>query len=209
MSSGARADRTVVHLVRHGEVENPTGVLYGRLEGFGLSALGELGAREVAEHLRHRDVVMVSTSPLERARRTAAPLAELLGVTAVVDDRLIEASNVLEGRRVDVRRSVLRQPSLWPALWNPWRPSWGEPFRDVADRMWRAVCDARAAACGHEAVLVSHEMPIWVTRRRAEGRRLAHDPRRRQCALTSVTSLRFEHDQVVEVSYRTPTLTPS
>lgn len=193
-----------MHLVRHGEVHNPDGVLYGRLEGFGLSARGERGAAAAAAYLGRRDVVVLSSSPLERARHTAAPLADLIGVVAGVDERLTEASSLLEGRKVDMGRSMLRQPHLWPALWNPWRPSWGEPFRDVAARMWEAVNDARSTAAGHEAVLVSHEMPIWVTRRRAEGRRPAHHPRRRQCALASVTSLHFADDRVVGVEYAEP-----
>lgn len=203
--SSARASNTVVHLVRHGEVHNPDRVLYGRLGGFGLTARGEADAAAVAARLAKRDVVRIVASPLERTRQTAAPLAVACSLPVVSDHRLVEASSVLEGRRVDMHRSMLLQPHLWSALWNPWRPSWGEPYRAVAARMWQAVTEVRAHARGHEAVLVSHQMPIWVTRRRAQGTRLAHHPRRRQCELASITSLSFLGDNVTHVEYWYPT----
>ncbi|WP_445259009.1 histidine phosphatase family protein [Nocardioides aurantiacus] len=193
--------RTVVHLVRHGEVHNPDGLLYGRAPGFALSRAGHAMAARAAAALAGGDVVALVSSPLQRARETAAPLAERLGLDVELDDRLTEAHHVLEGRRVDMHRSILRQPRVWPTLWNPWRPSWGEPYREVVRRMTAAVDDARAAARGHEVVLVSHEAPIWVTRRHAEGRRLAHLPRRREVGLGSLTSLHFEDDDLVDVGY--------
>ena len=89
-------------------------------------------------------------------------------------------------------------------MWNPFRPSWGEPYREIAARMRAAMSDAAAAARGHEAVLVSHQLPIWVARRDVEGRRLWHDPRKRECALASVTSFTYLGDQVTGVSYADP-----
>ena len=38
------------------------------------------------------------------------------------------------------------------------------------------MTDAARAARGHEAVLVSHQLPIWIARREAEGRHLWHNP---------------------------------
>lgn len=70
--------------------------------------------------------------------------------------------------------------------------------------MLAGVADARRAAEGHEAVVVSHQLPIWVTRCALEGRRLWHDPRKRQCALASLTSLRFEGDRLVGIEYSEP-----
>lgn len=197
---------TVVHLLRHGEVHNPDGLLYGRAPGFSLSETGRAMAVRAAEHLAGRDVTAIVSSPLERARETAVPLADRLRLDVRLDDRLVEVSNVFEGRRVDMNRSILLQPQVWRALWNPWRPSWGEPYRDVVRRMGAAVDEARQRARGHEVVLVSHQVPIWVTRRRAEGRRLAHLPRRREVALGSLTSLTFRGDTLTGVSYADPTL---
>ena len=196
--------RTVVHLLRHGEVDNPEGILYGRLPGFCLSDVGVRQAEQVAAHLGDHDVVHVVASPLLRAQQTAAPIAAKHGLDLVTDDGLIEAGNVFEGTRVSVRDGALRDPRSWPKLGNPFRPSWGEPYRDVAARMLAAMETAREAAAGREAVCVTHQLPIWVTRRVAEGRRLWHNPAMRECALGSVTSFTYSGGQLTGVSYTVP-----
>jgi hypothetical protein len=66
------------------------------------------------------------------------------------------------------------------------------------------VHDARIAAAGHEAVVVSHQLPIWTTRLAAEKRSFLHDPRRRQCTLCSLTSFHFVGDRLTQVSYSEP-----
>jgi broad specificity phosphatase PhoE len=195
---------TVVHLVRHGEVENPRHVLYGRLPGFHLSAEGRVMAKAAADFLAGRDVVLLRSSPLERALETAEPIASQFGLEVVVDGRLIEPSNHFEGMMFGVGDGALRRPRHWRHLWNPVRPSWGEPYTEIAARMQAAMDDAAAAARGHEAALVSHQLPIWVARRSFDGRRLWHDPRRRQCALGSVTSFTYRGGQMTGVSYAEP-----
>ncbi|MGH3842189.1 MAG: histidine phosphatase family protein [Pseudonocardiaceae bacterium] len=196
--------RTVVHLLRHGEVHNPERILYGRLPGYQLSTLGVRQAEQVAVHLSHHDVVHVVASPLLRAQQTAAPIAAAHGLDPATDEGLIEAGNVFEGSRVSVGDGALRDPRSWPHLRNPFRPSWGEPYRDIADRMLAAVHRARDRAVGHEAVCVSHQLPIWTLRRQLHQRRLWHDPRRRQCALASLTSLVFAGEALLEVVYSQP-----
>ena len=198
------ADGTIVHLVRHGEVENPRQVLYGRLPGYHLSADGRMMAKAAAGFLAGRDVTVLLTSPLERAQETAEPIAGEFALTPVIDERLIEPWNHFEGMTFGVGDGSLRQPRHWPHLVNPLRPSWGEPYRSVADRMLAACLDAARAASGHEAVCVSHQLPIWMARRAAEGRRLWHHPGRRQCALGSVTSLTYTGGRVTAVSYAEP-----
>ena len=198
------ADMTVVHLVRHGEVENPRGVLYGTIPGFHLSADGRVMAKAAADFLAGRDVAVLRSSPLERALETAEPMAAQFGLDVVVDDRLIEPWNYFEGMTFGVGDGALRRPKHWRHMWNPFRPSWGEPYGDIAVRMLAAMSGAVAAAREHEAVLVSHQLPIWVARRAIEGRRLWHDPRHRQCALASVTSFTYRGDQVTGVSYADP-----
>lgn len=199
---------TTVHLMRHGEVHNPEGVLYGRLPGYRLSERGQEMARVVAAYLaddnRRRDVVAVTASPLQRAQETAAPIAGAFGLEVGTDPRLIEAGNHFEGMKFGVGDGSLRHPQHWPYLRNPFRPSWGEPYTEQAARMFEAVASARALARGHEAVLVSHQLPVWVTRLSAEHRRLWHDPRKRQCALASLTSLTFDDDRLVGISYAEP-----
>ena len=90
------------------------------------------------------------------------------------------------------------------------RPSWGEPYRAQAARMLAVVDRLRGEAVaaegpGAESVLVSHQLPIWVTRLAVEGRPLWHDPRKRECTLTSVTSLVFADDgTLLRVDYSEP-----
>ena len=198
------SEQTIVHLLRHGEVYNPTKILYGRLPGFRLSDAGAEMAVVAAKWFSGRDVTQLVSSPLERAQQTAAPLAETLDLPVTIDERLIEAGNAFEGLRVGVGDGVLRAPRHWWKLRNPFRPSWGEPYVEIAARMLGAVEAARDAARGHEAVLVSHQLPIWTLRLHVEGRRYAHDPRRRQCGLASVTSLTYDGDKVVGVAYAEP-----
>lgn len=196
--------RSVVHLLRHGEVHNPDGVLYGRLPGYRLSVRGEQMADKAAESLAGHDIAAVISSPMERAQQTAEPIARVHGHSIITEPLAIEADNIFEGKRVSVGDGVLRQPGTWRHLWNPFRPSWGEPYEDVAQRMRQAIANAREAADGREAVLVSHQLPIWIARLDSEGRRLWHDPRSRQCTLASLTSLTFDGNRLVSIAYTEP-----
>ena len=207
MTAGAteiNVTTTVVHLMRHGEVHNPDGVLYGRLPGYHLSDLGRQMAQTVAESFRDHDITYLAASPLERAQETAQPFAAELGLPVETDHRLIEAANHFQGMKFGVGDGSLRHPGHWRFLVNPVRPSWGEPYRLQAGRVLAALGDARDAAAGHEALLVSHQLPVWVTRCYVEGRKLWHDPRKRECTLASVTTFTYVGDQIVAVSYSEP-----
>jgi broad specificity phosphatase PhoE len=196
---------TIVHLLRHGEVHNPDGVLYGRRDGFHLSDLGNRMAQRIAESIGDRDIVHLRVSPLERAQETARPLAEARGLEIVTDERVIESANKLEGLSFSQGAwSIIKRPRIWRHFYNPLRPSWGEPHREIAARMMAAVEDARAAAVGHEAVIVSHQLPIWTTRLHVEKRRGSPDPRKRQCTLCSLTSFHFVGDRITQVGYSEP-----
>ncbi|NSC23224.1 histidine phosphatase family protein [Streptomyces albus subsp. chlorinus] len=190
--------------MRHGEVDNPEGILYGRLPGYHLSDLGRRMADRVAEYLEDRDITQVIASPLERAQETAAPIAKTHGLDIATDARLIEAGNVFQGKTFGVGDGALRHPDNWRHLRNPFRPSWGEPYIEQVVRMRGAIESAKDAARGHEAVCVSHQLPIWILRSFVEHRRLWHDPRRRQCTLASLTSFTFLGDRIVSVGYSEP-----
>ncbi len=195
---------TIVHVLRHGEVHNPAGILYGRLPGFGLSNTGRDQAELVVKALADADLAAVVASPLQRAQETAEPIAAAHGLEIVTDERLIEAGNQFEGQKVSVGDGALRRPEHWPKLRDPFTPSWGEPYLRIAHRMLGAVHRARELAAGREALCVSHQLPIWTLRRFVTGRRLWHDPRRRQCALASVTSLVFTDAQLTQLRYSEP-----
>jgi broad specificity phosphatase PhoE len=188
----------LVHLVRHGEVENPTGVLYGRLDGFGLSVRGHRMAELAAASLAGHDIRSVTASPLQRA----APWISRFGGELEVDERLIEPTNRFEG--INMRRDLPRRPDLWRHLHNPQLPSWGEPFRSVQARMMAVISDTWASVDGGEVVLVSHQMPIVMVARTVARLPLPHNPSKRRCALSSITTLERRGDEFVEVSYSEP-----
>ncbi len=197
-------ERTVVHLMRHGEVDNPRGVLYGRLPDYHLSELGREMAETVTRHLADHVVVRVVASSLERAQETATPIAALHDLRVSTDDRVIEAANHFEGKTFGVGDGALSKPQHWPKLVNPFTPSWGEPYAEIASRMLHAISDARAQSRGHEAVLVSHQLPIWTVRNQLEGKHLWHDPRKRECSLASLTSLEYLDDDLQSITYSEP-----
>lgn len=195
---------TVIHLVRHGEVHNPERILYGRRPGYRLTERGQDMARRTADALADHDIALVTASPLLRAQQTAAPIAAAHGLDVGSDERLIEAENVFEGQRMGHGDARFTSLNTLRHLWNPLRPSWGEPYRDQVWRITRVMHEVRAAAEGREAVLVLHQLPIWLTRLSAERRPLVHDPRRRQCGLASVTSFHFTGPHLARVSYSEP-----
>ncbi|MER5441352.1 histidine phosphatase family protein [Streptomyces sp. NPDC002790] len=199
-------DITVVHLMRHGEVHNPDGILYGRLPDYHLSELGRRMADRVAEHLSGRDITHVVASPLDRAQETATPIAKAHGLDLDGDERLIEAGNVFQGKTFGVGDGALKNPENWKHLVNPFKPSWGEPYIDQVVRMMGALDAAKDAARGHEAVCVSHQLPIWIVRSYVEKRRLWHDPRKRQCTLASLTTFTYQGDKIVSVGYTEPAI---
>jgi broad specificity phosphatase PhoE len=195
--------RTTVHLLRHGEVHNPDRILYGRMPGFRLSDAGLQMAVAAAAALRGHDIVEVVSSPLQRALETAKPIADSFGLSVITDDRLIEAANVFEGEQA-LEDGGWKAPENWRHLRNPFRPSWGEPYTELAARMVAAVEDVRDRVAGHEAVVVSHQLPIWTVRRFLEGRALWHRPDIRQCGLASLTSLTWLGDDLERLTYSEP-----
>lgn len=200
------AIRTTVHVMRHGEVYNPEKVLYGRLPGYNLSDRGREQAQSAADWLAPKDITYVVASPLERAQQTAAPIAAVHGLDIDTDESLIESWNDFEGKRVAPGDGALRDPRNWPRLRNPRKPSWGEHYDDIAPRMIGALHRARVKAAGHEAVCVSHQLPVETLRRAMTGRKLPHLPlpHSRLCNLASITSFTFDDDRLIRWGYTEP-----
>ncbi len=197
--------------MRHGEVHNPTRVLYGRLPHFGLSEDGRRMARAAADHLgaSGRPVTALVSSPLQRTRESSEPFTEAFGLDPVLDERVIEPTNVFEGRRM---RRALTNPLNWYHLRAPETPSWGEPYLEVVARMDEAMRDLWHRTPRGDAVIVSHQLPIWITHLSVAGLPLRHDPRRRRCALSSVTSFELDTAEDArgiwrEVDYAEPAAT--
>jgi broad specificity phosphatase PhoE len=194
-----------LHLVRHGEVFNPDGVLYERIDGFGLSELGHQMAQAAAKQLKTEGVEIskLVVSPLQRTRESAKPIAELYGIEPVFDERVIEPWNLFRGLRVGPR-ALLKRPSILLSLYNPSKPSWGEPFTEIVSRMSSAALDHWSDVESGDVVIVSHQLPIWMVYRSANGLKLPHDPRDRRCSLSSITSFEVIDGKLREVAYREP-----
>jgi len=192
----------LVHLVRHGEVHNPDRVLYGRLPHFGLSDLGHRMAAASVTLLAGHAITALCASPLQRAQESAAPWAEGFGLDVHTDERIIEPTNRFEGKRMNSR--TLADPRHWHLLRNPRLPSWGEPFADIAARVLAAMHDARESVDSGEVVMVSHQLPIWMAHRALAGEPLHHDPRKRRCSLSSVTSFTWRDGRFTETDYQEP-----
>lgn len=197
---------SLVHLVRHGEVHNPDGVLYGRLPGYHLSELGTRMAAAAAASVKAdgRSVTRIIASPLQRAQESARPFSELFELPIETDERLIEPTNRFEGRTFEFGPQVILRPQSWPWVVNPFRPSWGEAYRSIADRMLAAIEDAWSGTESGDVVLVSHQLPIWTLASELSGNRLWHDPRKRRCSLSSITTFERRGDTFAEVAYRDP-----
>ncbi len=195
----------VIHFIRHGEVHNPEKILYGLQPGWRLSERGIQMAQVVAQWSKNLNLGAIHSSPLQRAQETVAPIIDNHKLQLTTDKNLIEASNIFEGKKFELGSGVLKHPKSWRYLYNPWRPSWGEPYDQIINRMLKALFSARDAAGGKDAICVSHQLPIWILRSAVEGRRLIHDPRKRECSLASVTSFELDSDGMVTgVSYSEP-----
>ncbi|MCH1882114.1 histidine phosphatase family protein [Agrococcus sp. ARC_14] len=200
-----------LHLVRHGEVHNPEGVLYGRLPGYTLSQRGHRMAQLAVEQLSSgetaRPVVRLAASPLERAQQSAQPWSDAFGLEIRTEHRIIEPTNRFEGKTFEAS-GALTHPSSWPLLRNPFRPSWGEPYKAIAQRMRAAMEDAwdelEESGDDGDIVMVSHQSPIWMAHLDIAGRHLWHDPRSRRCQLSSITSFARMDGRFAEVDYVEP-----
>jgi len=194
-----------IHLVRHGEVYNPSGVLYGRLPNFHLSDTGKLMARAAAQELKDQGfpIRAVFSSPLIRTQESAKPIEEIFGLDAKTNENLIEPWNVFEGRKLSVKAVAVR-PHWWWHFRNPAKPAWGESFIDIIARMQEAISEAAESVKDGDVVLVTHQLPIWVMHLHAAGEKLMHDPRKRRCSLSSITSFEFIDGKLTEVGYLEP-----
>lgn len=194
-----------IHLVRHGEVYNPSGVLYGRLPNFHLSDTGKLMARAAAQELKDQGfpIRAIFSSPLIRTQESAKPIEEIFGLDAKTNENLIEPWNVFEGRKLSVKAVAVR-PHWWWHFRNPAKPAWGESFIDIIARMQEAISEAAESVKDGDVVLVTHQLPIWVMHLHAAGEKLMHDPRKRRCSLSSITSFEFIDGKLTEVGYLEP-----
>ncbi|HEY4240833.1 MAG TPA: histidine phosphatase family protein [Kofleriaceae bacterium] len=195
--------QVVVHLVRHGEVHNPENIKYGRIPGFRLSERGRAQAAAAGARLRELGVSAgdaLVASPLERAVETATLVGAETGQGApATDERVIEATSRFDG----ISRYAPAWPWKWWLFYNPFRPSWGEPFTQIQARMRSAIEETRAR--GPRGVIVAHQGVIWIARH-SYTRGGPPWCSRVRTDKASITTLHFDGDKVVADDYWVPSV---
>ncbi len=165
----------LVHLVRHGEVENPEHLVYGDLPGFGLSPHGVEQAKRIGRYLGPRPVVAIWSSPLERSLRTAEHIAARSGVPVKVDADLTEWELANRWRGHSWRLIPESYPGELEAYLKhpenlPFAP---ETLAAVAERVANVARRLDAEHPHGDVVIISHQDPIQAARLRLLGSSLS------------------------------------
>jgi probable phosphomutase (TIGR03848 family) len=153
---------TLVLFVRHGRTPTTGQVLPGRAKGLHLSDVGHQEAKNVAARIAGslERVDAIYTSPLERCRQTAAPLARETGVKAIADKGLLECDF---GDWTGAQLKTLAKLPEWKVVQSApsqFRFPNGESFLEVQARIASTITRIRAEHQGQTVVLFSHADPI-------------------------------------------------
>ena len=152
---------TLVLLVRHGQTPTTGKVLPGRAAGLHLAEAGRQQAQRAAERIAQLTKVdAIYSSPLERARETAAPIAAALAVKVQIDKGLVECdfgdwtgAELKALMKLPEWNTVQRAPSTFTF------PN-GESFTAMQNRIVGTIDRLRAKHPGGVVVCVSHADPI-------------------------------------------------
>ena len=196
--------RTRLYLVRHCDVRNPDGVLYGHLPSFGLSPKGVAQAHALSRFLAQTPVRRIFTSPLQRARETAGVIAAALDhVPVEVRDDLTEArfGRYLQGVRA--RDVPWRRPLWFVHMLVPGLLPQDESVAGMAARVRRPLLDLLREHPGDGGVCISHGDPIQAFWVESEHRPI-YALHRLQCAKGGLLELDYEGARLVGLSYRSP-----
>jgi len=179
-----------LHLVRHGEVDNPRHVVYAALPGFELSDLGRRQAREAARYLSSQPIVAVWSSPLERALSTAAVIAARSDLPVLVDEELTEWRIADDWAGIVWEDLPTERPGELEAyLERPWDlPFGGESLADLAQRMRDVLLRLHERHTEGDVVVVSHQDPVQAARLAVTGRSLEfqHADKPAHCSVISL-----------------------
>jgi broad specificity phosphatase PhoE len=201
---GSGAPRTRLFLVRHCEVFNPRGVLYGHLPGYRLSERGIRQAHSLGRRLAAERVRQIYTSPLQRARETAAIIASYLpGVEVTTTEELVEASfgKYLEG--VKPRDVIWRRPLWLIHMLRPGLLPRDETVAGMAERVQGPIDRLLRDHPGEGGVCISHGDPIQAFWVKADGRR-DFGLHRLECMKGGMLALDYEGTRLVAKTYQPP-----
>lgn len=157
--------KTVIYFIRHGQVDNPDNVLYGRLPGFHLSPNGCRQAQETAIQLRKLHIDYLYTSPLLRARQTAKIIGKEINKKPMISHLLKEVRLIFEGMNVSVYKRDI-QPYLYE---NKYLKRGQESIEEIWDRMMIFVKMVYRKHGNAQIVAVSHGDPILILKAKACG----------------------------------------
>ena len=147
---------TTLVLLRHATTRTTGKRLGGRKPGFHLDEGGRAQAQAAARRLASMPISAVYTSPLERTRETAAPVARLHGLRPRIERGLLEVDY---GDWTDLPLAQLRRRALWRTIQHaPSRVTFpgGESIRAAQQRAVETTERLAAAHAGETVVLVSH-----------------------------------------------------
>lgn len=161
--------KTTIYLVRHGEVYNPTRIVYGRIPGFKLSETGRGQAKKLGDHLKSKKLSAIYASPLERTHETATYIHNHHGHLEIMhDERIIECYTPLEGESIE---------KVEKNNWNFYEPEFiekgGESLSDIWNRMNTFFEEKVRDHKGEEIAVVSHGDPIMISAAKHSGKPLA------------------------------------
>ncbi|HSX09025.1 MAG TPA: histidine phosphatase family protein [Candidatus Saccharimonadales bacterium] len=148
---------TTLYLVRHGEVYNPEGILYGRLPNFGLSDRGKTELTKTAEFLKDTDISHIYSSPLKRAMESAGIIKERLNLPEIcITEEIIEVETSYQGQKfadLDALQSEVYLKPLSPS---------DETIEQIAERMKHFLKEILENHTGQTTVAVSHGDPLVI-----------------------------------------------
>ena len=165
---------SMLHLIRHGEVDNPDHVVYARLPGFGLSARGRDQAAAAAKYLIRRPILAIWSSPLQRALETAGIIAARFQLPVRIHRELTEWHFADGWAGVAWDELPTERPGqLERYLDSPWDLDFGEEtLVQLADRIAGVATELDRRYPEGDVILVSHQDPVQAGRLRLTGRDL-------------------------------------
>lgn len=157
--------KTIIYFLRHGEVENPRQILYGRLAGFRLSDNGRKRIHEVVQELEDIKIDYLYTSPLLRARETGRIINEMLHLKPKVSSLLLETKLLPEGVSLEIFRKDI-QPHMYD---DKYVQLGQESIQSQGERMFRFVRLIQKLHAGKTVLTISHGDPIMILKAKLLG----------------------------------------
>lgn len=157
---------TKIFFVRHGEINNPNKILYGRLQRFGLSKKGKEQIAKTAQILKKNKISAIYSSPLLRTKQSAKIISNFLHLPIHCSDDLLEIKSPMEGKPIEYIYSNTVNYNVFASEANSIA---GETIGGVAKRMLRFIDTIRKNYAGKNIVAVTHGDPIMIVKAIMEG----------------------------------------